>query len=144
MTECSDRDRQTSSDGLLLIVRLCLAAVFLFSGITKAMDWQGALAEFGSIGLPAPALAVTATAAVQVLAGLAVAIGWRARLAALTLAGFTVVATLIGHPFWAFEGIEFMRQLTTALEHLAIVGGFILLAVVGPGRFSIAPEEPEA
>jgi putative oxidoreductase len=144
MTGGSDRDRQSGSDAVLLIARLCLATVFLFSGISKAMDWQGTLAEFGGIGIPASALAAAATVAVQVLAGLAVAIGWRTRSAALALAGFTVVATLIGHPFWAFEGIDFARQLTTVLEHLAIVGGFILLAVIGPGRFSIASGEWEA
>src|SRR3546814_1362196 len=48
-------------------------------------------------------------------------------LAALGLAAFTVIATLIGHPFWTFEGADFQRQLTTALEHLAVVGGFLAL-----------------
>lgn len=132
------------SAAALLVARLFLAAVFLFSGVAKAADWSGAVAEFEGVGLPAPGLAVAATIAVQVFAGLAVAIGWRTRMAALGLAGFTTVATLIGHPFWAFEGAEFTRQLTIALEHLGIVGGFILLAAFGPGRFSAEHAGPEA
>jgi putative oxidoreductase len=132
MTGGSDRDRQSGSDAVLLIARLCLATVFLFSGITKAMDWQGTLAEFGGIGIPASALAAAATVAVQVLAGLAVAIGWRTRSAALALAGFTVVATLIGHPFWAFEGIDFARQLTTVLEISPSLAGSFCSPLLGP------------
>ncbi|KZB69000.1 hypothetical protein AUP42_08830 [Thalassospira lucentensis] len=119
-----------------LMARLCLAAVFLYSGSTKLIHWQAAISEFEGLSLPLPAVAVALTVAVQLLGGLAVALGWRVRLAALALAIFTVIATLIGHPFWNFEGPELQHQLTTMLEHLAIVGGFLLLAANGPGHLS--------
>src|SRR3546814_4817751 len=83
-----------SSDLLLLAARLCLAAVFLYSGATKLLSWQAAIAEFEQIGLPFSPLAVAATVIVQLSGGLAVALGWRVRLAALGLAAFTVIATL--------------------------------------------------
>ena len=79
--------------------------------------------------------------AVQLSGGLAVALGWQVRLSALALAAFVVIATLIGHPFWAFKGADFQRQLTTVPEHLAIVGGFLLLAAIGPGRLSLEYKE---
>ncbi|ABS63995.1 DoxX family protein [Parvibaculum lavamentivorans DS-1] len=126
-----------NADIHLLIARLCLAAIFIYSGVTKLVGWEGALAEFSGLGLPFPALAVLATIAVQLAGGLAVASGYGARTAALVLAGFTIVATMIGHPFWRFEGEDFHRQLTVALEHLAIVGGFLLLAARGPGALSL-------
>ncbi|MGF1632126.1 MAG: DoxX family protein [Kiloniellaceae bacterium] len=112
------------SDSLLLVARLFLAAVFLYSGVVKLVGWQVAISEFELLGVPLPAVAVAAMVAVQLLGGLAIALGWQFRAAAAALAAFTVVATLIGHPFWAFAGVEFQRQLTTALEHLAIVVGF--------------------
>lgn len=111
--------------------------MFLYSGLVKLAGWQAAINEFDQLGLPLPALAVAATVAVQLAGGLAIALGWQVRAAAAILAAFTVVATLIGHPFWAFAGVEFQRQLTTALEHLAIVGGFLLLTITGPGRLSL-------
>jgi putative oxidoreductase len=126
---------------VLLAARLCLAAVFLYSGATKLIQWHAAIAEFEALGLPLPTVAIAATVAVQLSGGLAVALGWRVRLAALALAAFIVIATLIGHPFWAFEGADFQRQLTTVLEHLAIVGGFLLLAAIGPGRLSLEHRE---
>ena len=127
---------------VLLAARLCLAAVFLYSGATKLIQWRSAIAEFEALGLPLPTtVAIAATVAVQLSGGLAVALGWQVRFAALALAAFIVIATLIGHPFWAFEGADFQRQLTTVLEHLAIVGGFLLLAVIGPGRLSLEHKE---
>ena len=125
------------SNNLLLVARIFLAAVFLYSGLVKLVGWQAAIAEFDLLGVPLPVLAVAATVAVQLLGGLSIALGWQFRAATAALAAFTVVATLIGHPFWAFAGAEFQRQLTTALEHLAIVGGFLLLTITGPGRFSL-------
>ena len=122
-----------NADIHFLIARLCLSAVFIYSGTTKLIGREDALAEFAAIGLPFPALAVLATIAVQLAGGLAVATGYGARAGALALACFTVAATMIGHPFWLFQGEDFHRQLTTALEHLAIVGGFLLLAARGPG-----------
>jgi putative oxidoreductase len=125
------------SDSLLLVARLFLAAVFLYSGAVKLTGWRAAIAEFDLLGMPVPDLAVPAVVAVQLLGGFAMVLGWRFRAAAAVLAAFTVAATLIGHPFWAFAGAEFQRQATTALEHLAIVGGFLLLTITGPGRFSL-------
>jgi putative oxidoreductase len=130
-----------STDGILLVARLCLAAVFLYSGVTKLIGWQAAIAEFAGLGIAAPPFAVAATVAVQLLGGLAVALGWRTRPAAFALAAFTIIATFIGHPFWTFDGADFQRQLTTALEHLAIVGGFLALAARGPGSFVLKSKE---
>jgi uncharacterized membrane protein YphA (DoxX/SURF4 family) len=53
------------------------------------------------------------------------------------LLGFTVLATLIAHRPFDHEGPARRMQFTIALEHLAICGGLLLLAVVGPGRFAL-------
>jgi uncharacterized membrane protein YphA (DoxX/SURF4 family) len=49
-------------------------------------------------------------------------------LGAGVLAVFTMLATLIAHPFWLLEGADRVRQLTTFLEHVAIVGGLAAVA----------------
>jgi uncharacterized membrane protein YphA (DoxX/SURF4 family) len=38
-------------------------------------------------------------------------------------------------------GADFHRQLTIALEHLAIVGGLLAIAAAGPGLFSLQTRE---
>jgi uncharacterized membrane protein YphA (DoxX/SURF4 family) len=126
-----DRDRFD------LAARLCLSAVFLYSGFDKLMHWNTGLAEVTGLDLPWPTLALALTIAVQISGGLMVLLGLAARLGAFMLAGFTIVATLIAHDFWNFNGGDRGRQLTIALEHLAIVGGFVLIVVHGSGALSL-------
>lgn len=111
----------------LPIARLCLAIVFLYSGIDKLWHWRASIAEVSEDRLPWPAAFAAATISTQLVAGGLVATGFFAWVGALLLAGFTVVATVVGHRFWLRRGAELRRELTTSLEHLAIVGGLLLV-----------------
>jgi uncharacterized membrane protein YphA (DoxX/SURF4 family) len=113
-----------------LIARLCLAAVFLYSGVDKLWHWRSSIEEVKSDGLPLPAVFAGATVFTQLAGGCLVAIGLFAWLGALLLAGFTVVATLLGHRFWLRRGAAFRHEVTTSLEHVAIVGGLLLLSLL--------------
>lgn len=109
---------------------LCLA--FVYSGIAKILDWPGALAEQAHFGLEPAALFAAATIAVQ-LGGSALVLFARGRaraLGALTLAAFTIAATLIAHAFWRETGIDRFRDLNAFLEHIGLVGGFVLVAAL--------------
>jgi len=112
------------------IARVCLAAVFLYSGVDKLWHWRSSLEEVTGDGLPWPAAFVGATVFTQLVGGCLVATGFFAWLGALLLAGFTVAATLLGHRFWLRRGAEFRHELTTSLEHVAIVGGLILVCLL--------------
>ncbi len=112
------------------IARLCLAAVFLYSGVDKLWHWRSSIEEVRSDGLPWPAAFAGATVFTQLVGGFLVGTGFFAWLGALLLAGFTVAATLLGHRFWLRRGAEFRHELTTSLEHVAIVGGLLLLSVL--------------
>jgi len=114
----------------LPIARLCLAAVFLYSGVDKLWHWRSSIEEVKSDGLPWPAVFAGATVFTQLVGGCLVAIGFFAWLGALLLAGFTVAPTVVGHRFWLRRGAEFRHELTTSLEHVAIVGGLLLLSLV--------------
>lgn len=120
-----------------LIARACLSTVFLWSGFTKLFDPAGGLAEVAALHLPAPRLALALTILCQIGAGLFVLVGFWTRPAALVLLGFTVVATLLAHRASGLSGAARQQQITTSLEHLAIVGGFLLLAIYGAGSPSI-------
>jgi putative oxidoreductase len=113
-----------------LIARVCLAAVFLYSGVDKLWQWRSSIEEVRGDGLPWPAVFAGATVLTQLVGGCLVAIGLLAWLGALFLAGFTVAATLLGHRFWLRRGAEFQHELTTSLEHVAIVGGLLLLCLL--------------
>jgi putative oxidoreductase len=120
-----------------LAARICLSAVYLYSGIVKLADIPAGMAEVAGLELPAPGVFLALTILVQLGGGLMVLVGLWTRLAAFLLLGFTVVATALAHNPLGLGGVEFQRQLTTSLEHLGIVGGFLLLIAAGAGPISI-------
>jgi uncharacterized membrane protein YphA (DoxX/SURF4 family) len=115
------------------IARLCLAIVFFYSGIDKLRHWSASIEEVRGDGLPWPTVFAVATVFTQLVGGCLVATGFFAWLGALLLAGFTIAATLLGHRFWLCHRSEFRHELTTSLEHVAIVGGLLLLFVLDFG-----------
>jgi transmembrane protein len=120
--------------GLGLLARLCLASPFIGSGLGKLLDLSGATAEAAALGLQ-PAVLVAASVILVQLAGSALFLTRRwCWLGAGLLAGFTIVATLIAHPFWQFAGLDRVRQTATFLEHLAIAGGLAAAALLVNGR----------
>jgi len=121
----------------MLLARLLLAWVFIDSGMAKLLHWQDGIAEVAALGLPDPPLMLALVVGTQLVGGLAVAVGIGARLGGLALGGFTLVATLLAHAYWGLEGAERIRQKITFLEHMAIVGGFLVLMVHGPGPWSL-------
>jgi putative oxidoreductase len=126
------------TDSLFLLARIFLSSVFIYSGLEKLLYWREGVDELKGFRLPFPTVALVVTVAVQLGAGTMVLLGLHARLGALILFGFTCAATLMAHRFWAMRGIAFRKSLTTALEHLAIMGGFLLIAALGPGRFALS------
>jgi putative oxidoreductase len=127
-----------AADCLFLLARIFLSSVFIYSGLEKLLYWREGIDELKDFRLPFPAVALAITVAVQLGAGTMVLLGLHARLGALILFGFTCAATLMAHRFWTMRGIAFRKSLTTALEHVAIMGGFLLIAAAGPGRFVLS------
>ena len=116
------------------IARLALASPFLISGVVKLLDFAGAKAEVVGLGL-IPAAPFAAAVVLTQLGGSVLFLTRRfCWLGAGILAGFTVFATSLAHPFWTFDGPDRGRQTATFFEHLAIVGGFAIAAVFVNGR----------
>jgi transmembrane protein len=114
--------------------RLALASPFLVSGFVKLLDFSGAMAEVAGLGLR-PGAPFAAAVVLTQLGGSMLFLTRRfCWLGAAILAGFTVVATLLAHPFWTFEGPDRGRQTATFFEHAAIVGGFAMAAMFVNGR----------
>jgi len=120
--------------GIEFLARLALASPFLVSGVTKLIDFAGASGEMVGLGLnPAPAFAA-AVIATQ-LGGSALFLTRRyCWLGAGMLAVFTMLATLMAHQFWNFAGADRNHQMATFFEHVAIVGGFAVAALLVNGR----------
>ena len=109
---------------------LLLCAAYIQGPLTKILDFPGAIAEMNHFGLiPAPLFAVGVIVFELVATAMILAGRWR-WLAALALAGFTLVATFIAIRFWDMPaGQGRMMATNSFFEHLGLIGGFILVAL---------------
>jgi putative oxidoreductase len=124
-------------DKLILAGRILLAFLFVFSGAVKFVDLSGTAAHIAGKGIPAPMLLAGLAGAGEVIGGLMIAFGYRVRLAALALAAYSLMAGLIFHNFWAFEGREQINQMLHLFKNFSIIGGMLILAGFGAGRVSL-------
>jgi putative oxidoreductase len=126
-----------STEFLLLVGRILLGAIFVLSGWGKLMGLSAFAASLEKNGVPAPQVLAVVGAVVEFGGGLAIVLGLWTQLAALLMVAFVVVATLIAHRFWAFEGAARTMQQTNFLKNAAIIGGFLVVAAAGGGRISL-------
>ncbi len=122
---------------LMLAARVCLASVFLVSGIHKAIWYPKAAEEFQRARIPVISLVLPGTIALHLLASICLIVGYQTREAALVLAIFTAVATLKVHAYWRLPEDQQLGRSRVATANLAIIGGLLLLVAVGPGPLSI-------
>jgi len=122
---------------LSLIGRLLLAALFLPAGISKISGFSGTVGYIASAGLPLPELGAAIAIVVEVGGALALILGFGTRWAALALALFTLVATVVFHNFWAVPADQMMVQQLMFFKNVAVVGGLLVLAAFGAGAFSM-------
>ena len=110
------------------IGRALLGALFVVSGLLKIGRFAGVAAALENAGLPMAQALAAAVIVFEVLAGLALALGWRTRLSAALLALFVVVATLLFHRFWAVDAAAYGSQLNHFLKNIALTGALMMLA----------------
>ena len=113
-----------------LAARLLLSLIFLLSGLGKLGAYSATAAYMSSAGVPGALLPLVI--ATEVLGALAVMLGWKTRMAAFLVAGFSLLSAICFHHNFAnqMEMIQFLKD-------TSIAGGFLLLVANGAGRRSI-------
>lgn len=84
-----------------------------------------------------PEVAAVGTILVEVIAGLAIAVGFKTRYAALALAVFTLLAAVLFHNYWAVPEAQMRVQQIMFFKNVALVGGLLFIAAFGAGPFSL-------
>jgi putative oxidoreductase len=128
-----------------LIGRILLAAVFVLSGINKLGNFTGTAAFMSGAGLPMAEILLVATIAIELICGMMLVLGWRARFAAAVLLLFMVPVTAVFHNPWAAaDQAMAQQQMIHFLKNLAIMGGLLNLMAFGPGGYSIGARDPQS
>jgi putative oxidoreductase len=110
--------------------RVLLAVLFLLAGIGKLGAYGATAAYMTSAGVSSallPAVIVT-----ELGGALAIILGWKTRIVAAWLAGFSVLTALAFHNNFADQ-----IQMIMFLKNISIAGGFLLLVANGPGPLSL-------
>jgi uncharacterized membrane protein YphA (DoxX/SURF4 family) len=124
-----------------LVARPLLAGMFVYGGLDSFRNPEGKVpraekvtpAIADAVGIDADtAQLVQFNGAVQVGAGITMALGVFPRLSALLLAGSLVPTTLAGHRFWEAEDDAARAQQTIHfLKNLGMLGGLLLVVEHG-------------
>jgi putative oxidoreductase len=83
-----------------------------------------------SVGVPSILLPVVI--ATEILGAIAIILGWQTRVAALLLAGYSLLAALIFHNNFASQ-----IDMIMFLKNVSIAGGLLLLVANGAGPLSL-------
>jgi putative oxidoreductase len=63
--------------------------------------------------------------------------GWPARAAAFVMFLYLGVVSVLLHNFWAAQGTTAGGMQTQFLKNVGIMGGLLMIAAYGPGRWSV-------
>jgi putative oxidoreductase len=121
--------------------RLIFSWFFLSQAYHYVRDWTGTVALLALKNVPEPSVTLSLALLAMLLGSLSLFLGFRARLGALALFGFTVAATATLHDYWHVQDLV-SRQIDYNLfsRDVAIAAGLLVLVGVGPGKFALDRE----
>jgi putative oxidoreductase len=134
-------------DIIVLLGRILLASMFLFSGMMGHLGQRKALAQYASSkGVPIANALVPISGLLIIAGGLMVLLGAWGDLGALLLVVFLVPTALYMHAFWKIEDPnEKANQMTHFMKNMVMAGGallaFVLFAYSG-GDLGLTLTEP--
>lgn len=122
---------------ILLIARIALILLFIIFGLPKLSGFSGTVTYMEHLGTPLPTLAAAIAVFMEVVAAILVIIGFFTRPLAILFVFYTLGTALIGHHYWNMTGDAVMPNMINFYKNISIAGGFLLLAVTGPGAISV-------
>ena len=113
-----------------LVGRTFLSLIFLLEGIRKIFYYESTVEYMENFSVPGyllpPAIVI------EILFPVLVIIGYKTKLSAAILSLFTLLLAIIFHTDFSNQ-----MQLTSLLKNFAISGGFMIVYIYGPGKFSL-------
>jgi putative oxidoreductase len=124
-------------DGGLLVARVLMMVLFVMFGWQKLVGFHDTVGYMTTTGAPLPALAAVVAVVMELVVGVLLVVGFYTRPLALLLALYTLGTAAIGHRYWDMTGMAQYDNMIHFYKNVAIAGGLLLLALSGPGKFSV-------
>lgn len=142
MTHAKQRNIMSTTDDTIRRLaapagRALLAFIFILSGAQKITGYAGTQGYMEAMGVPGALLPLVIL--VELVGGLALLVGWQARISAFLLAGFSLVSGLLFHlvPSFGMEGMDAQMQMISFLKNVSIAGGLLMVVALGAGPISL-------
>lgn len=148
--------------------RLCLSLVFLWTGVTKLLEWGSSREELlaaidsvtasGVTMSPAmlnifafmeayPAVIIGLGALLEILGAIMILLGYKPRLGSTLLLFFLIPATFVMHHFWLVDKMAdpdlYQIELMMFLKNVAIIGGLLIVLAFGTGMVKVKKAKKE-
>jgi putative oxidoreductase len=132
-------------DFVILASRIMMSAFFIVYPSSELLDVRvfashPATRRFMKLvaaGAASPVWFAYGMAGAELLCGLAILAGFETSTFAWALAILLIITTALGYPYWLLEGTARDTAQYHFYKNLGITAAYLLLAVTGPGRYSI-------
>lgn len=122
----------------LLLGRLLMGSYFILPGLQKITNYQTMTDYMLAHSVPATSILLPVTIVIQIVLGLAIIIGFKGKLAAIILAGLTLVISIYMHDFWTMtEGLERNHETQNFFKNMGIMAGLLMVSNLGTGWLSL-------
>jgi putative oxidoreductase len=123
---------------LTLLGRLLLGTIFFMAAVgNKIPHFSDVAKVMDSAGVPAPQLLLVGAIVFLIAGSLSVVLGYKARIGALLLLTFLVLASYYFHPFWKLEGQAQQEQMIQFMKNLSMMGAMLFIVANGSGPMSL-------
>jgi putative oxidoreductase len=112
------------------IGRLLISFMFLMSSLNKIGNYSNTSSWMEAMGVSGSFLPLVII--FEMLAAVAVIVGWQTKIAAFLLAGFCILSGLIFH-----SNFNNQVEMIMFMKNIAIAGGFLVLVANGAGNYSL-------
>lgn len=124
---------------ILLLGRICIAALFLYSAYETALHWDSSVQAYQSREAVQPQLLLLGITLIQLFGGISLLLGWKIRIGAFLLLLAFGTKMVLFNDFWSVYGSDptaFQDRFTQFLQNLAIFGALLYVLSCGAGGLS--------
>ena len=127
-----------------LLARVGLTGAYIVGGLTKLFNFNAAVAEQAHFGLHPAGLWAALSITVELIGSALIISGRFVWLGTGALGVLTAIATYVANDFWNMAGAARFAAFNSFFEHIGLIAGFVLAALIAEHEKRIWPEVSHA
>ncbi len=122
-----------------ILARIVLTLGLWLPGVLQVTQFQTAIGDFTHFHVTPPVPYIFASIITLLVGSAIVIIGGKwTWLGAGALGIYTGLTIFIAHNFWAMQGADAVNEMRTAIEHVSMIGGLMVVAIAEHQRSKLA------